>query len=378
MSGEELGIQRRFRALVALLIGLTLSLAIAESAQALPRVFWGVVPQSVPGGEEFQRLRRGRVGSVRIPIHWNAVQSARGAEPNWSGIDAVIEHATAARIDVLPFIAGAPSWAVTPDVNISSRPPLTLPVRTGLQRGSWMAFVRMAVERYGRRGDFWAEHPELPYRPVRAWQIWNEQNFFYFVSRPNPVDYGKLVKLSETAIHRVDPKAKVVLGGMFAWPGEASQKTRPRKAFYASEFLRIMYRKTPGIGKRFDAVALHPYTGNFKRLPRMVREMRSALEVARDPKKPIWITEMGWSSQPPTPGNGFAKGPVGQVKQLKGAFRLLRKNHSKWRIQRVYWFSVDDHPGSCNFCDGSGLFTQAFKPKRSWHAYVRFTGGKAK
>ncbi len=28
----------------------------------------------------------------------------------------------------------------------------------------------------------------------------------------------------------------------------------------------------------------------------------------------------------------------------------------KWKLQRVYWFSVDDQAGACNFCDGSGLF----------------------
>jgi hypothetical protein len=63
------------------------------------------------------------------------------------------------------------------------------------------------------------------------------------------------------------------------------------------------------------------------------------------------------------------------VAQLKGAFKLLVKNQRKWRIQRLYWFSIDDHGAACNFCDGSGLFGDGFVPKKSWFAYVRFAGG---
>ena len=88
------------------------------------------------------------------------------------------------------------------------------------------------------------------------------------------------------------------------------------------------------------------------------------------------MTELGWSSKPRRT-ELFAKGPGGQATQLKGAFRVLEKRASKWHLQRVYWFSVDDQRGSCNFCDGSGLFAKGFKPKPSWCAYVSFAGGIA-
>jgi hypothetical protein len=32
--------------------------------------------------------------------------------------------------------------------------------------------------------------------------------------------------------------------------------------------------------------------------------------------------------------------------------------------------------GTCNFCDGSGLFGEGFIPKPSWKAFVRFSGGQ--
>jgi hypothetical protein len=100
------------------------------------------------------------------------------------------------------------------------------------------------------------------------------------------------------------------------------------------------------------------------------------LKARHDPNKRLWITEIGWSSEPPDPAHdAFAKGPAGQAAQLKGAFELLRSKAAKWKLQRIYWFSVDDQPGICNFCGGSGLFGPGFVPKKSWYAFVKFAGG---
>jgi hypothetical protein len=356
------------------LVGLGVSVS---PAAAVPATFWGVVPQTTPTTEQFLRLQRGRVGSVRIPIAWNAIQPFQGMASDWSGVDAVVRGAAVAGIDVLPFVSGAPAWAVAADRSIASHPPVTLPVKTGAQRSAWTTFLTQAVERYGPGGRFWAENPTVPEHPVRAWQIWNEENFLYFVARPNPADYAKLVKVSATAIHAVDPAAKVVLGGMFAYPKEARSRAKPPKAYFATDFLKKMYRSSPGIGSKFDAVALHPYTGEYQALTPQIEELRATLRESHDAAEPLWITELGWSSQPPSAGNSFAKGPAGQARQLKGAFSLLRKRSAKWRIQRVYWFSVDDRRGVCNFCDGSGLFGPGFVAKPSWRAFVRFTGGQA-
>ena len=349
--------------------------ASASTALALPGNFWGVVPQAAPSAEQFQRLKTGGVDSVRIPVHWGAVQPIRGAVV-WSGVDELVRGAAEARIDVLPFLYGAPTWAVPVDRSISSHPPRTLPVRNGAQRAGWKRFLKLAVARYGPKGSFWAENPAVPRRPIRTWQIGNEENFFYFVARPNPAEYGKLVKLSYAALKSADRGARIVLGGMFARPKQALRKRRPRQAYFATDFLNQMYKRTPGIKRKFHGIALHPYTGTLKRLSRYIEEIRGVLKANRDAGKGLWITELGWSSQRPSRGNSFAKGVKGQARQLKGAFRLLRKNQRKWRVARVYWFSVDDAQGACNFCDGSGLFGAGFAPKPAWYAFVRFVGGR--
>lgn len=379
MPKATLRIGRSARAWTAAMAVALLGLAVfAAGAQAIPAKFWGVVPQQVPSDEQFQTLKRGGVDSIRIPVEWGAVQPTPDGALDWSHVDGPVRKAANVGIEVLPFLTGAPAWAVphvfVPGTGKTSKAPARLPA-TGPAAGAWAAFVKAAVARYGPNGAFWAENPLVPPRPIRAWQIWNEENFKYFVAKPNPAEYGKLVKLSSTALKSVDPGARAILGGMFALPKGCRSKAKPKRAWCAHDFLDEMYRTTPGIKSRFDGVALHPYSYFFPELRPRIEEFRDVLAENKDASKRLWITELGWSSRPATRTNLFAKGLGGQAAQLKGAFSLLKAKQAKWKIQRVYWFSVDDQEGGCNFCDGSGLFAQGFVPKKAWFTFVRFAGG---
>jgi hypothetical protein len=376
-------ISRKARACAVLTIVSVLVLsAFAASASALPARFWGAVPQAQLSKEQFARLHRGGVDSIRVPLQWSGLQSTKDGPINWGGVDATIENAALNGVEVLPFFSGAPKWAVplAPVPNAgTAKAPAHLPA-SGAAAGAWSRFLRAAVERYGPAGDFWAEHPAVPERPVRIWQIWNEENFDFFVARPNPAEYGQLVKVSYSAIKGVDSGAQLVLGGMFAKPKGGQRKTGNHTApnYFASYFLEQMYKRTPGIKTKFSGVALHPYTNKYQELTPEIEEFRGALKASGDAAKGLWITELGWSSQPPPANrleNVFAKGVAGQNTQLKGAFSLLSKMQAKWRLQRVYWFSVDDASETCNFCNGSGLFGDGFTPKPSWYTYVKFAGG---
>ncbi len=364
--------------LTAIVLCLACMVAAAPAAIALPRDFWGVSPQNPPSVEQFQRLAAGGVDSVRIPISWGAVQPTGGAEANFDASDYLVSGAAAAGLNVLPFVYDAPSWAVTSArvPHSGARAPKTLPVKTGAQRSAWANFLKLVVGRYGPGGSFWAANPALPESPIRTWQIWNEENFKYFVVRPSPSDYGKLINVSYSAIKSADHGAKLILGGMFARPGEAKYKRKPPEAYYASDFLDQLYTSTPGVKRKFTGVALHPYTTRYQQLTPDIEEFRNVLKANHDAGKKLWITEIGWSSEHPDPAHdAFAKGPAGQATQLKGAFNLFRHKAAKWKLQRVYWFSVDDQADSCNFCGGSGLFGEGFVPKKSWYAYVKFAGG---
>jgi hypothetical protein len=351
----------------------------ASAAQALPAGFWGVVPQSGLSAEQYQRLSRGGVESIRIPVGWGSVQPVQGGAFDWSGFDNQVEEASKVGIKVLPFLSGAPEWAV-PSKRVPGAGGLEAPARlpvSGAARTGWASFLTAAVARYGPNGSFWAEHPGVPKRPIRNWQIWNEPNFKYFIAKPNPAEYGKLVKISYTALRAADPGAQVILAGLFARPKGSRTASGKHKSlnWYASDFLSQMYKTTPGLKTRFNGVALHPYTIRANELPPVTEEFLKVLADNKDSAKGLWMTELGWSSGKATPGNQFAKGPAGQARELRTSFTILRNKQVKWKVKSVFWFSVDDAPGACNFCDGSGLFASGFVPKASWFSYVKFAGG---
>lgn len=364
-------------ALLALATALLTAAALAAPAGAVPANFWGAAPQGALTQAQLERLKRGGVDSIRFPVGWDALQPSPRAKIQWGSIDALVAGLARAHIEPLPFLYGAPRWAVRP-ANVpgspGSRAPAHLPVAGRAGQG-WSAFARQAVERYGPQGDFWSDNPDLPRDPVRTWQIWNEPNFKYFVARPNPGEYGRLVRRSAAAIHAADRGAKVLLAGLFARPGEAG-KYRPPRAFTAVEFLDGMYDRTPGIAAAFDGVALHPYTTSYVYLPAEIEEVRQVLRAHRDAGKGLWVTEIGWSSEPPSRRDAFAKGVRGQATQLSGAFRVLRNNQARWRLRQVFWFAVDDLPGGCNFCGGAGLFRKGFRAKPAWRNYAHFAGGR--
>jgi hypothetical protein len=367
------------KALSSLVLTLfALALLPAAASAALPNGFWGVVANQSPDGAEAQTLARGGVESLRVPINWGAVQSSPHAEPDWDSVDPYVRGAAEAGLSVLPFFTGPPTWAIRDEGVGGARAPVSLPVRTAAQRSAWREFLRLAVFRYGPGGSFWAENPLLPARPIRIWQIWNEENYKYFAARPSPAQYGKLVVESFRDLRSADRGARTVLGGLFIQPKGGNVKRRPgriKRAYFAADFLERMYRTTPRVRGKFIAVALHPYSKYYGRLRGEIEEVRAALKKSHDPHRALWLTELGWSSGHPSAANGhnqFEKGIRGQARELRGAFRLMRAKAASWRIRRVYWFSLTDEPGTCNFCDGSGLFRQGFVPKPAWWSYQRF------
>jgi hypothetical protein len=375
---------RKTRALAAVLAVAAILGVVAASASALPARYFGVVPQSAPTAEQWKTLAKGGVKSMRVPIEWAAVQPTRGAI-NWSVFDPFVEEAAKNNIELLPFLTSPPAWAV-PSANVpqggGAKAPARLPV-SGAAATGWANFAKSAVERYGPEGQFWSENPLVPAHPMTNWQIWNEPNFKYFVAKPNPTEYGKLVKNSAAAIKSVAPSAHIILAGLFAKPaggrhlnskGKVAAGTSPN--WFAAYFLEQMYKTNPGIKSSFQGVALHPYVARYRQLTPEIEETRKVLTKAGDGSKGLWVTELGWSSEPPQgPSNVFAVGAAGQARELKGAFTLLKGDQAKFRIQRVYWFSVDDRPEACNFCNGSGLFKKGFVPKKSWTEFVKFAGG---
>jgi hypothetical protein len=345
----------------------------AKPKPQLPRGFFGVAPQTPLTDEDVRYMRAGGIETLRMPIAWSSVQPTRNGGYDWSSIDPTVEVASRGGLEILPFLAGTPSWLGK----------LTkLPVHSARQRAAWTAFVRAAVLRYGPGGQFWREHrtegvnyePAITAaKPMRTWQIWNEANFFYFAFPVSVNDYAKLLTISQRAIKSVQPGARILLSGLFARPNARGKKGMP-----AATFLEQLYRR-PGIKSRFDAVALHPYAIDTRELEDMVEEFHEVSKENHD-RPSFYVTEMGWGSQDNFEHDAFEQGVRGQVRQLKSAYGYLIANQRRLNLKQVVWFSWKDAQLLCDFCDSVGLFREGprFKPKPSWHAFVKITGGRAR
>lgn len=364
----------RLKLALVLLAALAISLPADASggrAPAAPKSFFGIAPQTTLTDEDAAYMRAGRIGSVRLPLVWADIQKTRNGGYEWSGFDATIGLLAKAGLDVLPSVGSTPRWL--------SRKPTKLPVYSGRQRAAWMAFLRAAVARYGPNGAFWIEHgpgteDPVPKRPIRRWQVWNEPNFFYFAYPVSPSRYAKLVTISSKAIKQVDPRAEVVLAGLFGEP-----TAKGKRGMLAVEFLDRVYA-TPGIKSRFEGVALHPYAVDAETLAEMTEEMRQVVLDNRDPRAALHITELGWGSQDNFDQVAFEQGIRGQVKQLRDSYRFLLENRHRLNVKSTYWFTWKDIQGACDFCDSSGLFrdSQRFKAKPAWHAFVGLSRGRAR
>lgn len=356
---------RRARLSLPLLLSFAV-LFVPAGARAVPPGFFGIVPQTSIGAKDLARMRVGGVETLRMPLSWAGTQHSRRSDYNWSGFDATVAAAAENRIEILPVLSEPPGWATG-----SSR---RMPVDNGRQRRAWAEFVGAAVERYGIRGEFWEEHgpgskKPLPRVPIHAWQVWNEENFFYFTKPVSPGRYARLLAVSRPAIRRADPRAEIVLGGLFANP-----KQGPPAAMDAIDFLDRLYRSR-GVKADFDAVAVHPYAADVGELSRAVEEMRATMIRHGDRRSGLYVTEIGWGSAYNPRAVAFEVGLHGQARELRRAYAYLLANRGRLKLRQVDWFTWKDTQGSCAFCDSSGLFRQGarFKPKPAWRAFVQVT-----
>ena len=364
-----------------LAIGFVASSAGTGGAKPLPnppRGFFGIGPQSGLDAEDISYMKAGGIESIRWQLSWSTIQPTRKGGYNWSSFDPVVAMAARGGLTVLPVLMSPPHWVAHKET--------TMPVNNNRQRKAWKKFLGAAAERYGPGGEFWRERtkpkfvegvryePEIRRaQPIRTWQIWNESNFFYFAFPVSPSRYAKLVTSSSQALKSVQPRAKVLLSGLFGEP-----KPKGKRGMPAATFLRRFYGY-PKIKSRFDGVALHPYAVDSERLEELVEEFHE-VSVENHDRPAFYITEMGWGSQNNFKHDAFEQGRRGQARQLRASYRYLLANQRRLNLKGVYWFSWKDLKESCDFCDSVGFFHEGvrYKPKPAWHVFVRLAGGRAR
>jgi hypothetical protein len=312
--------------------------------------------------KDLQRMERSHLTSVRWGFRWSEVERVQGTY-NWGITDRTIGALANHGMGVLPVMSGSPTWAA-PSYG-------TAPVKTSTARKGWRKFLKAAIRRYGPGGNYWtnpglyrSEHPDGRRKPIKTWQIWNEQNIKGGAQYVKPRKYRKLIRISDHAIRKADPKARVLLGGM---PGYVRQ--------HAWAYLKKLYEHRH-FKRHFDAVALHPYSPDVSHVLIQIDRMRKVMRRHGDGHAALWITELGWGSAEPSKNAPINKGPEGQRILLRRTFPILRRYHDKWRLRHAYWFRWRDPPPNrrgCTFCASSGLFHYSEDPKPSWKAFKHVT-----
>jgi len=273
-------------------------------------------------------MARAGVETARTAFVWSLVQPhGPGASCDFSTTDALAVAASRHGITLLPVVQTPPAWAAM-EPGVFASPPEDL--------GAVRRFSAALVERYGPRGSLWRERPDLPRRPIRAWQVFNEPNIDYFWSiQPFARHYVATLRAAAKGIRSADPGATVVLAGL------VNESWRALRAVYAA-----------GARGSFDAVAIHPYTSSPANVLRVARYARRVMRANGDRRLPIWVTEFSWPaiaemSNPPGPeSDGFLGGPITNSRQarlLNRTMRLVVDARRRLGIARLVWYTWLSH-----------------------------------
>ena len=199
-------------------------------------------------------------------------------------VDARVAALARAGLRVYPVLAYGNRWATGDSESGWMKPPLRRHV------GDFAAYGAEIVERYGTRGDFWIEHPELPFLPAQTVEVWNEPNLssFWGDGKPNPARYGRIFLATARAIRAVNPETKLVFGSLS--PGLGRRNIR------AVPYLRAVLERAPKVARFVTHVGFHPYGRDFTEAARRLRRIRRFLDRHRLRRAAIEISEDGMTT----------------------------------------------------------------------------------
>ncbi|MCB0828775.1 MAG: hypothetical protein KDB62_08215 [Solirubrobacterales bacterium] len=348
----------------ALLLGLLIILvggrvpAAGAADESGPSPFFGILAQQPMSEDDFDTMAWGRLGSYRATIKWESVDRNGDGDMDWGAVDSLVRETAERGIELLPVFYDTPSWLA------GNR--RRLPIFNGYARYHWKTLLREAVDRYGTDGTFWREHAELPERPIRYWQVWNEPNIKYWAKPVSVPKYARLLGISARVIRNADPNAKVVTAGLYSRP-------RNGAGIRARKFIERLYRQ-PGFRRSFDIAAIHPYAGTTRKSVRRTFPIREVMDRFGQTGKRLMVTELGWGSDAST---SFGTGSLeAQAEQLTSAYRAYLRHRRELRLKAVYWFSWSDLPPetvTCSFCRETGLFDVDGRAKPAWQSLLDFT-----
>jgi hypothetical protein len=270
-------------------------------------------------------------GLVRIQVNWAAIAGpnppsspTNPADPSYdfSGTDAAVRDATARGLDVLFTVGTAPTWAEGAGrPGFAAAPP-----------GSWKPdpeafgfFARAVAARYSGGFDPPGSAPVLP--RVRLFQALNEPNLSTYLSpqwsgkAASPRHYRRLLNAFYPQVKAVRADNLVVSAGTAPYGARrGGDRMRPLK--FWQQLLCLKKKKRGGLRARrrcpdpvhFDVAAHHPITARpsarathrgdaripeLRKIRRMVRKAERRGWVLPAGRRPLWVTELWWETDPP-------------------------------------------------------------------------------
>ncbi|MBI2684059.1 MAG: hypothetical protein HYX33_01500 [Actinobacteria bacterium] len=342
---------------LAMFVGVA-SLAIGGSARSAPAPIVGIQDDRLTFSTLDPAVRMARVAAlgarlVRVDLRWDRVAPRRPmdardpADPayDWARMDAVVNAARARRIEVLFTVWGTPTWARDPAIT-DSGPFDPSAIRPGRPEDLG-EFAAAAARRYAPLG-------------VRRWEAWNEPNIpLFLIPQFAPVGdkwvnvsaetYSAMATSFYVGVKSVDPGA-IVAGAVTAPVGERCPTYCPNGSLdrtYPIDFLMLLDR--PGLRPPMDAVSHHPYPQSGPRAYDFagstyvdiynIDRFERAVDRTYLRGKPLWLTELGFSTAPTANYNTYFRLPQ-QAEYLADSYQRLRRNA---RVKLVSWYFLQDN-----------------------------------
>lgn len=200
--------------------------------------------------QELRMMKEAGIGLDRTDLDWAQVEPDKG-KWNFSRWDAVLDAAEQNGITILPILAGIqPKWGS----------PLTA------HMDEWKNYITTVVNRYKGR--------------IGYWEVVNEPDLAEFSD--GHARYTKFLKESYDCIKAADPDAIVTNGGL------ADMSKVP-------EFLKLAPKDS------FDVLNVHRYYWQDYpegELQLLLRNIKTAMKENGHADKPLWLTEIGYSTAP--------------------------------------------------------------------------------
>lgn len=240
-------------------------------------------------------IERLGISFVRANVDWPQIEPrppAGGHDYDFGVLDTWV--ATLARHGLRWYAVGVgtPTWAGDARALATGCSTLSPPARAA----DFAAVMAAVADRYGRDGTFWAERPELTYRPVVEYEVWNEPNLGgFWCPAPEPARYAELVLAASGAIHTVDSDAQVIFGGLAPSGSDQTATDQGRAAMGAADFLATAVASRDELRGAIELLGAHAY-GSPEAILRQVRGYRLAAERAGLASVPLSVNESGWTT----------------------------------------------------------------------------------